>query len=315
MKILVTGSTGFIGTALVRLLAQQGHALVLVKHRRVHEQFQTDVHAMELATTVNWQKLLEGCDAVVHLAARVHVMKESATDTAGEYFKINAVATQRLAKQAAQTGVKRFIYLSSLKVSGEQNVNGRAFTEDDHPQPEGAYAKSKHQAEQALLQIAQQSGMEVVVVRPPLVYGPNVRANFLNLLKVINCGVPLPFMCVKNVRSYIYVENLVHFISICLEHPRAANQVFLVSDGEGVSTPDLIRKCAEALGAPQRLIAFPQSGLAFLCKILGKSALYQRLCGNLSVDISKINALLGWQPPYSIDEGLSATAQVFKNKK
>lgn len=315
MKILVTGATGFIGTALVRLLAQQGHTLILVRHNVSHGHPQHNMHAIDLATPPHWLPLLKDCDAVVHLAARVHVMKETAADAAEAYFKINADATKHLAEQAVKAGVKRFIYLSSLKVSGEQNINGRAFVEDDAPQPEGAYAQSKHQAERALFQLAQNSGMDVVIIRPPLVYGANVRANFLSLLKFVSRGIPLPFKGVNNVRSYLYVGNLVHFISVCLTHPKAANQLFLVSDGRDFSTPDLIAKCAEALDAKLRLIAFPQSWLGFFCKIFGKSALYQRLCGDLSVDISKAKSRLDWQPPYSIEEGLAATAQAFKRKK
>lgn len=314
MKVLVTGATGFVGAAVVRQLLSQGHTLVQVA-RSVQNSSQDIIHAVELGARPHWPPLLEGCDAVVHLAARVHVMQETVTDAANQYDKINVDATKYLAEQAVKAGVKRFIYLSSLKVNGEENSNGRAFVESDAPQPKDNYAQSKYQAEQVLLNIAKKSALEVVIIRPPLVYGPSVRANFLSLLKVVNRGVLLPLKSVRNQRSYVYVENLAHFILLCLEHPSAANQIYLVSDGHDLSTPELIQKCAEALGVKPRLISFPQSWLAYFCKPFGKSGIYQRLCGDLSVDISKAKNLLGWQPPYSVEEGLAATAQAFKNKK
>lgn len=313
MKILITGATGFVGSALVKLLGRQGHQLVLAGYtsNTVNSE---KVHAVNLAEETDWRPLLESCDVVVHLAARVHVMRETAENAAQEYFKLNVEATKRLAEQAVEAGVKRFIYLSSLKVNGEYNVVGGAFTEQDTPNPVGAYAQSKYQAEQILFDLARKSSLEVTVIRPPLVYGPNVRANFQSLLSIVYHQRPLPFVGIQNQRSYVYVENLVSLIARCLDHPKAANECFFVSDFHDLSTPQLITACATALGVKTRLFYVPQRLLRWLCQFLGKEAFYQRLCGDLTVDISKAKRLLGWRPPFSVETGLMETAKAFKSK-
>ena len=312
MKILVTGATGFVGTALVRLFQRQGHALVLVASQNAAKSPQDHFHPLDISTRPDWRPLLIGCDVVVHLAARVHVMKER-ENADQAYFKLNVEATKHLAQQALESGVKRFIYLSSLKVNGECNLDGRAFTEQDTPSPVGSYAQSKHQAEKILFDLARKSSLEVTVIRPPLVYGPNVRANFKSLLSVVYHQRPLPFAGIKNQRSYVYVENLVSLIARCLDHPRAANECFLVSDAHDLSTPQLIFACATALGVKPKLFYLPQSLLHWFSKLLGKEAFYQRLCGDLRVDISKSKRLLGWRPPFSVEAGLLETAKVFKS--
>ena len=311
MKILVTGATGFVGTALVRLLKSQGHTLVLVASKNAAKTPQDHFHPLDISTRPDWRPLLIGCDVVVHLAARVHVMKER-ENADQAYFKLNVEATKHLAQQALESGVKRFIYLSSLKVNGECNLDGRAFTEQDTPNPVGSYAQSKYQAEQILFDLARKSSLEVTVIRPPLVYGPNVRANFQSLLSVVYHQRPLPFAGIKNQRSYVYVENLVSLIARCLDHPRAANECFLVSDAHDLSTPQLIVACATALGVKPKLFYLPQSLLHWFSKFLGKEAFYQRLCGDLRVDISKSKRLLGWRPPFSVEAGLLETAKTFK---
>lgn len=312
MKILVTGATGFVGTALVRLLKSQGHTLVLVTSKNAAKTSQQHFHPLDISTRPDWRPLLIGCDVVVHLAARVHVMKEKAEDADQAYFKLNVEATNHLAQQALESGVKRFIYLSSLKVNGECNVDERAFTEQDTPSPVGSYAQSKHQAEKILFDLARKSSLEVTVIRPPLVYGPNVRANFQSLLSVVYHQRPLPFAGIKNQRSYVYVENLVSLIARCLDHPKAANECFFVSDAHDLSTPQLIAACATALGVKPKLFYVPQSVLHWFSKFLGKEAFYQRLCGDLTVDISKSKRLLGWKPPFSMETGMIETAKAFK---
>lgn len=311
MKILVTGATGFVGTALVRLLKRQGHALVLVANQNAAKTSQHHFHSLDISTRPDWRPLLIGCDVVVHLAARVHVMKES-ENADQEYLKLNVEATNHLAQQALESGVKRFIYLSSLKVNGECNVYERAFTEQDTQNPVGSYAQSKYQAEQILFDLARKSSLEVTVIRPPLVYGPNVRANFQSLLSVVYNQRPLPFAGIKNQRSYVYVENLVSLIARCLDHPKAANECFFVSDGHDLSTPQLIAACATALGVKPKLFYVPQSVLHWFSKFLRKEAFYQRLCGDLTVDISKSKRLLGWRPQFSVEAGMTETAKAFK---
>jgi nucleoside-diphosphate-sugar epimerase len=313
MKILITGATGFVGSALVSLLKKQGHQLVLVGHHvSAHET--AEIHAVNLEDQIDWQPLLHGCDVVVHLAARVHVMKENIENATEKYYQVNVEATQQLAEQALKAGVKRFVYLSSLKVNGEFNANGRAFDEGDAPNPVGPYAQSKHKAEQILFELAKNSALEVTVIRPPLVYGPNVRANFYSLLSIVYKQIPLPLAQIKNLRSYVYVENLVDFIEKCLEHPQAVNQCFFVSDSKELTTTQLIRACADALGVKTRLFYFPQGLLRLVCKLFRKDDFYQRLCGDLTVNINKANRLLGWKPPYTVEAGLFATAAAFKHK-
>lgn len=309
MKILITGGTGFVGQLLVRTIQAQGHDVV-----RAVRQAQPD---SVLISTVNgntsWLEALQGCDSVVHLAARVHVMNDKSTDPLREFRRVNVEGTVHLARQAAAAGARRFVFLSSVKVNGEATKEGHPFTADDAPAPEDPYGVSKHEAEQALRQIAADTGMEVVIIRPPLVYGPGVKANFESMMRWLARGVPLPLAAVsENRRSLVALENLVDLIVTCLSHSAAANQTFLVSDGEDLSTAGLLRRIGAALGHPARLFYVPPSMLKLGAQAVNKPGLYQRLCGSLQLDIAKTRQLLGWTPPVSVDEGLRRAAEGFR---
>lgn len=307
-KIFITGANGFVGQAfcfeaLARCMKVRGAV------RQTAELPAEIEHAIigDIDESTDWSSALTGCDVVVHLAARVHVMNDSASDPLAEFRKINVEGTLNLASQAAKSGVKRFFFISSVKVNGESTLPHSPFKEDDISNPQDAYGISKHEAERGLLEIAHETGMEVVIIRPPLVYGAGVKANFASMIKAVNSGLPMPFGAIHNQRSLIYVGNLVDFILKCVSHPAAANQIFLVSDGVDVSTTALLQACAKALDVKPRLIPVPQKILALVFKLLGRKNLAQRLCGNLQVDISKARQLLDWTPPYSMDEGLKAT--------
>ena len=243
-------------------------------------------------------------DIVIHLAARVHVMKDTATNPYSAFRTVNVDGTLTLARQASDAGVRRFVFISSVKVNGESTQPGRAFTETDAPNPQDAYGHSKHEAEQGLRQIASDTGMEVVIIRPPLVYGPGVKANFAALMRAVQRGYPLPLGAVHNLRSLVALDNLVDFIVTCITHPKAANQTFLVSDGQDLSTTKLVRGMAQAAVLPARLLPVPVWALQAGASLLGKGDTVQRLCGNLQIDMSKARYLLGWAPPVSVEEGL-----------
>jgi len=239
---------------------------------------------------------------VIHAAARAHIMKEDLADPVVEYRQVNVDGTVNLARQAAEAGVRRFIFISSIGVNG--NINIKPFTEDDTPKPADPYAQSKLEAEQGLWEIQHETGMELVVIRPPLVYGPNAPGNFGSLTRWIDKGVPLPLGAIQNQRSLVALDNLVDLITTCIDHPAAANQVFLAGDGQDLSTTELLRSVARAAGKPSRLIPIPSSLLMLAATLLGKKAVAQRLLGSLQVDISKARDLLEWEPPISVEEGL-----------
>jgi nucleoside-diphosphate-sugar epimerase len=241
---------------------------------------------------------------VIHAAARAHIMKDEVADPLAEYRRVNVDGTLNLARQAAAAGVKRFIFISSIKVNGEQTPLGQPFTADDTPAPEDAYGISKWEAEQGLQQLATETGMEVVIIRPPLVYGPGVKGNFASMIKLVAKGLPFPLGAIHNQRSLVAVDNLVDLIITCIDHPVAANQVFLAGDGQDLSTTELLRGVAKAMGKPARLIPVPSSLLMLGATLLGKKAVAQRLLGSLQVDIAKARNLLGWEPPVSVEEGL-----------
>jgi nucleoside-diphosphate-sugar epimerase len=306
--ILVTGATGFVGKAVVqRLLADDESQRVVVAVRRDGLQWPEQVLPYvtdDLEPATDWSLALNGVSAVVHCAARVHVMHDTEADPLTAFRAVNMDGTLNLARQAAAAGVKRFVFISSVKVNGESTEPGRSFTEADTPNPQDAYGVSKHEAEQGLRQLAADTGMEVVIIRPPLVYGPGVKANFAALMKAVQRGWPLPLGAVHNQRSLAALDNLVDFIITCTTHPQAANQTFMVSDGRDLSTTELVREMARAAGVPARLLPVPVWVLQAGATLLGKGEAVQRLCGNLQVDISKARRLLGWVPPASVDEGL-----------
>ena len=313
LRVLVTGANGFVGSALCAALANRDYCVrgVVRDPSRSAGLICELTKVGDIGSNTDWSGSLIGVDIVVHLAARVHVMRDSATDPLAEFRRVNVAGTERLALAAATAGVRRFVFLSSVKVNGERG----GYNESDPPAPQDAYGISKHEAELGLRVIAAETGMEVVIIRPPLVYGPGVKANFHALLWAVARGVPLPLGAIHNRRSLVALDNLVDFIRTCLDHPVAANQTFLVSDGEDMSTTDLLRRMAHALHVSARLLPVPQGFIEWVAKMLGKEDLSQRLCASLQVDISKARTLLGWQPPVTVEMALRRTAAHFLNSR
>jgi nucleoside-diphosphate-sugar epimerase len=314
MKVAVTGASGFVGSAAVALFARNGWQ-VLAQSRRSAPAASliTNVQTLEadLDDQALWHDALVGCDAVVHTAARVHQVSDSASNPLAQYRLVNTQHTLALARIAAAQGVKRFIFLSSIKVNGEWTAASKAFTADDIPAPVDPYGISKYEAELGLREITDKTGMEVVIIRPPLVYGPGVRANFLTLMRWLQWGVPLPLGAIHNQRSLVGLNNLLDLIETCAVHPAAANQTFLASDGHDVSTTALLAALANALQVKARLLPLPQVWLERSLALVGRTDMAQRLCGNLVVDIDKTRRLLQWSPPESLQQGLLQTAQHF----
>jgi nucleoside-diphosphate-sugar epimerase len=316
MRCLITGGNGFVGRALTSHVLARGYdvRLSLRQPQRADQIAGLEpVVIGSLSSETDWTMALRRVDQVVHLAARVHVMNDNSLDPMAEFRRVNVEGTANLARQAAAAGVSRFVYLSSIKVNGEFTQEGCPFTSEDTPAPEDPYGVSKHEAEQALRYIAADTGMEVVIIRPPLVYGPGVKANFESMMRWLARGVPLPLAAVsENRRSLVALENLVDLIVTCFSHPAAANQTFLVSDGEDLSTAELLKRMGAAMGHPARLFYLPPPLLKLGATGLNKPGIYQRLCGSLQLDIAKTRQLLGWTPPVSVDEGLRRTAEGFR---
>jgi len=307
-EVLVTGATGFIGKCLCRRMTEQGYR---IKRALRHPDGEDGVVVGDIGSTTDWSSALDRVKVVVHLAARVHVMHDNSTDVLAEFRRVNVSGTGNLAQQAAEAGIRRFIFVSSIKVNGEQTALGVPFKDSDMPAPQDPYAISKWEAEQELLALAKTTAMDVVIIRPPLVYGPGVKANYLSLLRLLSREIPLPLGSIHNKRSYLALENLVNLITVCIEHPAAANQVFLAGDGEDLSTTELIRRLAKLLGKPAKLIPVPMYILEGAAVLVGKRDIARRLCRSLQVDISKARNLLGWDPPMSVDEGLLETVKEF----
>lgn len=308
--ILLTGASGFVGRAVLECLSGSRSVRIVVRQADLTGFPEgVDVVQASLSPDQEWACALSGVSAIVHCAARVHVMNEGAEDPLAEFRRVNVDSTMRLARQAAEAGVRRFVFVSSIKVNGEQSLHGQPFTPEHTPAPVDPYGQSKYEAEVGLRALSEVSSMEVVIIRPPLVYGPGVKANFLAMMRWLKRGIPLPLGAVTgNKRSLVALDNLVDFIVTCLDHPAAANQTFLVSDGESLSTATLLQRMGGALGKPARLVPVPVSLLKLGASLLGKPGMAQRLCDSLEVDISKTRELLGWVPPISVEEGLRRTA-------
>lgn len=314
VRVLVTGASGFVGAAVLRSLASDP-AYQAVGVSRTPSLRGFWLLSPDLDAKGDWSELVHGCDAIVHCAARVHVMHDQGAAALDTYRQANVEGTCALASQAAVAGARRFVFISSVKVHGESTAAGRPIRVGDEPRPLDAYSSSKLEAERRLAEIARDSGMEVVIIRPPLVYGPGVKANFLRMMRWVDRGIPLPFGALDNRRSFVALDNLVSLIKLCIEHPAAANQTFLVSDQMDLSTTELLRRMARALGVAPRLLPVPGSIIEFMARWSGHAELAQRLCGSLQVDCSDTCERLGWLPLIDIDEALARTARWFRGAR
>ena len=305
---LVTGASGFVGSAVMAALKINEIPVRGV----VRETARSDCLAIgNISADTDWSLALGGVDTVIHTAARVHLMNDSSIDPLGEFRRVNVAGSLNLARQAIAAGVRRFVYLSSIKVNGEGTLPGKPYTADDEPQPEDHYGISKAEAEQALRSLTEASAMELVIIRPPLVYGPDVKANFLSMMRWVWRGVPMPFSMTTNKRSFVALDNLVSLIVTCMDSPAAANQTFLVSDGDDLSTSELLQAMGEALGKPARLFPIPIWLLTTMATAIGKPSIAQRLFKSLQIDISKTCTMLDWSPPLGVSTALKKTADNF----
>ncbi len=320
-NLLITGASGFIGKALYALLTAEacnteyGSIGVAVRLPTVIGEGTVPFVVGDIDATTDWTEALHSVDAVVHLAARVHVMRDDTVEPLAVFRKVNVDGTMNLVRQAAQAGVRRFIFISSIKVNGEFTLPDNPFSAEDIPAPVDPYAISKYEAEQALREFADKTTMEFVIIRPPLVYGSGVKANFYTMMRWLDNKIPLPLGAIDNRRSLLALDNLVDLIRLCIKHPAAANQVFLVADGDDMSTTQLLHRVAVALGKNALLLPVPVYLLMFVARLFNKTAAAQRLCCSLQVDISKAHRLLGWIPPVSVNDALAKTAQDYiKNR-
>ncbi|WP_426134521.1 UDP-glucose 4-epimerase family protein [Pseudomonas sp. PWP3-1b2] len=317
MHVLVTGASGFVGTRLVEVLnAEEGVQVTGAVRRQCAggNDAVKQINVGELSPETDWSEALKGVDVIVHAAARVHVMNDTASDPLTVFRKVNVQGTLNLARQAVAAGVRRLVFISSIKVNGEGTDTGHAYTAEDVPAPADPYGVSKMEAEVGLREIAASSRLEVVIIRPVLVYGPGVKANFLNMMRWLDKGIPLPFGAINNRRSLVALDNLVDLIVVATAHPSAANQTFLVSDGEDLSTTQLLRRMAAALNKKALLLPVPSALLSAGATALGKKSLSQRLCGSLQVDIEKTRSLLSWVPPVSVDHALKLAASHYMKR-
>jgi UDP-4-keto-D-QuiNAc 4-reductase len=318
MKVLITGATGFVGSAVIARIARDGqHEARAVSRQRSPTGAGQIEHVSigDLESEVDWRSAVRGVGAIVHTAARVHVMRDTAGDPLAAFRRVNVDATLGLARRAAEAGVRRFVFLSSVKVNGEETFPDRPFRPDDVPSAQGAYALSKLEAETGLERLSTSSGMQVVIIRPPLVYGPGVKANFRSLMTWLRKGIPLPFGAVTaNRRSLVALDNLVDLLVTCITHPNAGDQKFLVSDGEDLSTADLLTRLGAALHHPARLIRVSPLLLDIAGRPLGRD-FARRLLASLQVDIRKTRDLLGWAPPIGVNEGLRRAADAFGSSR
>jgi nucleoside-diphosphate-sugar epimerase len=313
VKILVTGARGFVGQALCRHIRASGHELVAVVRQVATESDEIALGTLDAQT--DWRNSLSGVDVVVHLAGRAHTVDAPGDDVDAIYHAANVEVTRNLAEQAREAGVQRFVFVSTIKVNGESTPPSRPFSADDTPAPEDAYGCSKLAAERCVASLCDGSPMTYTVIRPPLVYGPGVKANFRSMMKWLCKGVPLPLGAIDNRRSLVGLENLVDLIMTAMRHPMAANQVFLAGDGEDLSTPALLTRLGSALGHKARLLPVPASWLRGLAACLGKASVARRLCANLQVDIDKTCSQLDWTPPMTTEQGLRQTAAAFLEER
>jgi nucleoside-diphosphate-sugar epimerase len=316
MKILVTGANGFVGAQLSKTLARSGHEVRNTARSLASNSSTTrELITCDLESVDNLDHLTTGCDAIVHLAGRAHVMSDNPATSESLYVSANVDVTRKLAQSAARTGVKRMILMSSVKVNGESTTINTPFTAQDIPNPQDPYGRSKTQAEQALWEITSTSDLEGVVIRPPLVYGPGVRANFASLIGIVGRGLPLPLGSIQNKRSFVSLDNLVDLISTTVQSPNAAGNTFLVSDGHDLSTPELVRSIASALDQSPKLFPFPSALLKLAATASGKRGAYDRLCGSLTVDIALTKQKLSWTPPFTVQDSMQRTVDAFIQSK
>jgi nucleoside-diphosphate-sugar epimerase len=312
MKILVTGANGFVGLPLSEHLIASGHQVVgAVRSHDSLTVVNSKMYLKEIGDIdeiTDWKNCLDGVECVVHLANRAHVTNEQSSNLLALYRKVNTEGTLNLVRQAVASGVKRFIYISSIKVNGESTLPGKALTCNDQHIPVDPYGLSKYESELGLKLIAEQTGLEVVVIRPPLIYGPGVKANFLKMMQWVEKGIPLPLGAIQNQRSMLGIDNLINFIELCLTHPDAIGQTFLVSDDHDVSTTELLKEIAAAMHRPSRLLSIPQFFIEKLLILLGQRHISERLCGSLQLDISLAKTLISWKPPHTFRDQLSKTA-------
>ncbi|MEZ8606855.1 UDP-glucose 4-epimerase family protein [Vibrio sp. 10N.239.311.G01] len=310
MNILVTGSTGFVGSRIVELARERDWAVIPVVRKQI-EPLTNSLVIPSIDASTDWSSAFEGVDCVVHCAARVHQMNESAQGALTAYRDINTLGTLNLAKQAAEAGVKRFVFVSSIKVNGEFSEPNLPFEPNLKNTPQDPYGLSKYEAEVELAKLSKDTGLEVVIIRPPLVYGPGVKANFLSMMRLIDKGIPLPFGAIKNQRSLVYLDNLSDLILTCCEHPSAPGYTFLASDDQDVSTTQLMQTIAHTMGKSPRLIPIPMSWIQAGSSALKKKHIAQRICGNLQVEIGLTKETLGWKPPVSFEQGIKRTVEAY----
>lgn len=313
---MLTGGSGYVGSALAaRLLSDQAFVRLALRPSAPSVEGTERVSIQGLGSNQDWSTAVAGVSVVLHAAARVHVMSDTALDPLAEFRAINTEGTLNLARQAAAAGVRRFVFVSSIKVNGEGTLPGRPFRADDLPAPQDPYGISKHEAELGLRVIAAETGMEVVIVRPPLVYGPGVKANFAAMIHWVAQGMPLPLGAINNKRSLIGLDNLVDILASCMTHPAAKGHTFLASDNDDVSTTELLRRVGAALGKPARLLPMPPALLKAGAALIGRPAVAQRLCDSLQLDIGHTMATLNWRPPVSMQDGLREAAQTFLSSR
>lgn len=309
LPILLTGASGFIGQALVKKLAACKNLRIRITTRRENNLYpELNIECLslkEISAQTDWNQALQGVKVVIHAAARAHIMKDKAANPLEEFRKVNREGTLNLARQAANAGVKRFIFISTVKVNGETTPKTQKFSAMDPPNPSDPYAISKYEAEQGLQLIAAKTGMEVVIIRPPLVYGSGVKGNFHRMLFWLQKGIILPLGAISNKRSLVSLGNLISLIETCIVHPKAANQIFLVSDGEDLSTTELLKRIGQALNKPACLLPIPPILLFWGAVVLGKKTVFNRLCGSLQVDMDRTKELLDWKPQLTVDQGLA----------